>query len=233
MIKKNKNILVHSSVDDSYPDIQPAKNFIPDWFKNTTKFKDGMNHPNRFPIDHTFKMCSVFADTFISGYMIPLSVDLLVEKSGMGPIFSWSNPGETYVVTRDPDNNKNLPIPNGYSKIQFAWHIKHMIKIPKGYSALITHPFNRFDLPFITLGGIVDGEFVMPNGHIPFMINESFEGLIPAETPIAQILLFKRENWESKKDNNIIVEGNINIKRSNNSAFGWYKKNFWQKKKYD
>lgn len=228
-----RKTLIHSALAKHYPQIEPAKNFIPDWFKNATRFKDGMSMPKRFPFDLTFKMCSSFSEAFTTGYMIPLSGDILVDQSESGPVISWNDATESYIILRETQENAKVPAPNGYSENQYAWLTKHMFKIPKGYTAMISHPMNRYDLPFITLGGFVDGEITLHNGHIPVFFSNSFEGLIPAGTPIAQILLFKTEDWQSNIDDSIIEEGYINSKKSTSLAFGWYKKNIWKKKVYE
>jgi hypothetical protein len=64
--------------------------------------------------------------------------------------------------------------------------------------------------------------------------NINFEGLIPAGTPIAQIIPFKRESWK----NTIQTTGEL-LQKSfedklfiNNRFFDKYKKSFWQRKEY-
>jgi hypothetical protein len=43
-----------------------------------------------------------------------------------------------------------------------------------------------------------------------------------------KILLFKQDSWESKEDKTIYNDAIKNLKLSNNTAFGWYKKNIWK-----
>ena len=73
----------------------------------------------------------------------------------------------------------------------------------------------------------------MQNGNIPVFFSKTFEGIIKAGTPIAQIIPFKTENWTSELDPLILEEGHKNSKRSTMAAYGWYKQHFWKKKKYD
>lgn len=228
-----KNILKHAALDEAYPKVVPTKNTIPNWFKDTTRFGNNENKTFELPAKHTFKMCSAFSDSFISGYVIPLSVDLAVKQTNDGPVISWNDGNNIFVELRDKAINSSLPIPNGYSDLHLAWRIKHMIKIPKGYSALLTHPLNRYDLPFLTLSGIVDGEFVVPDGNVPVFFSNEFEGVIEAGTPILQIILFKTDSWKLEEDQSIIQEGKLNARKSGNVAFGWYKKNIWKKKIYE
>jgi hypothetical protein len=72
------------------------------------------------------------------------------------------------------------------------------IKTPKGYSSVFTHPINRPDLPFYTLGGVIDTDKWGEAGSHPFLLKKGWEGIIPAGTPIIQIIPFKREGWVNK-----------------------------------
>jgi hypothetical protein len=229
-----KNILKHAPLDETYPNVKPAKSFVPDWYKKTEKHFENKKQ-NELPLPMSFKMCSSFSDSFILGYMMPLAVDIAIRQTEGGPSISWPMGINREFVTIRQDDKANdlLPTPTGYSKNHYTWESKHMIKIPKGYSALITHPLNRFDLPFLTLTGIVDGEMVLQDGNIPVFFKNDFEGIIPAGTPIAQIILFKTENWSSEIDFSILIEGEKNKKFSKHKAFGWYKQSIWKKKIYN
>jgi len=233
MFKKNKNVLLHSALDEAFYQITPAKSNIPDWYKKGSRFINDNKEPKRMPFALGFKLCAAFGDSFTSGYVMPLPFDIAVEQTEGGPVISWRESLPSFVNLRDKDTNTELPVPNGYSPLQFAWQTQHVIKIPKGYSALMTHPFNRYDLPFITLSGIVDGEISLHEGNVPFHMNTKFEGIIPAGTPIMQILLFKTENWTSKIDKKVIDESILTKKKSAMKAYGWYKQNVWKKKMYD
>jgi hypothetical protein len=98
---------------------------------------------------------------------------------------------------------------------------------------MISHPANRFDLPFTTLSGIVDSDTALHEGNLPFFIKEGFEGLIPKGTPIFQIIPFKRENWKSEIDRDISIEANKNAFSAGSVLFGWYKSKVWKRKTYN
>jgi hypothetical protein len=233
VFNNKNNILKHTAVDDVFPQIKSSKFFIPSWYKNEKRFEDGMSLPKRLPYKHTFKSCTSFSDSLTVGYIIPLPVDISVEQTEGGPVITWNDFTNRIIELRPKDANPNLPIPHGYSDNHYIWVTKHLFKIPKGYSALLTHPLNRFDLPFITLSGVIDGELVVYEGNVPVYFNLDFEGVIEAGTPIAQLILFKTENWKSKIDKGIIPDAINNGKKSMNASMGWYKKNIWKKKMYE
>jgi hypothetical protein len=234
MFKKNKKlILEHFALDNSFPNVEPIKNKIPDWYKKKHKFHNGEKVIKALPAELTFKACSVFSDSFIMGYSIPLAVDIAIQQTEGGPSISWHNKNMVILEARGLETNKELPVPMGCHPQHFAWKTQHVLKVPEGYSAIITHPLNRFDLPFVSLSGIVDGEFVLQDGNCPVYFSKDFEGIIPAGTPILQVLLFKRENWKSEINENLLLQAEINKKKSANAAYGWYKKSHWQKKIYE
>ena len=124
-------------------------------------------------------------------------------------------------------------MPIGCHEDTFVWIFPTAIKLPKGYSALITHPLNRFDLPFVVASGIIDDGYAMAKGNYPFFIKKDFNGIIKQGTPIAQVLPFKRESWVSEDDPLILGEAMLNHKKATAVLFGWYKNTFWRKKQYD
>ena len=234
MFKIKKSLMLeHCALDQSFPNVEPMKKNIPNWFKKKNKFANNDKFLKVLPAQLTFKACSTFGESFIAGYSMPLPVDIAVRQTEGGPSITWHDQSESFLEARASEINSELPIPLGCHEQSFAWHTKNIIKIPKGYSALLTHPLNRHDLPFVTLSGIVDGEFVLQDGNCPVFFSKDFEGVIPAGTPILQILLFKRENWKSKINTKLLLQAQINKRKSMNTAYGWYKQNHWQKKMYD
>jgi hypothetical protein len=70
------------------------------------------------------------------------------------------------------------------------------------------------------------------NGNIPFFLKENFEGVIPKNTPVAQIFPYKRESWQMSISNilrsRFKVDGKID-----RSQIGYYKKKYWNRKNYN
>ncbi len=122
--------------------------------------------------------------------------------------------------------------------LEFIWKIHWMPKLPKGWSALMTSPSNRLDLPFRAFTGIVDSDLFYgmgfnEGGNFPFYINKDFEGIIPIGTPMYQIIPFKRENWKStvlKYNQEDSLKKYRNVRR--HFANG-YRKEHWQKKMFE
>jgi hypothetical protein len=232
-IFKRKPVLQYESAIEIYPNIiTPAKNHIPEWYKNIPRW--GNNEIFKFGkgFDLTVKQCMPFLDSLTTGYMIVLPNDLYVKNNNGFPFLTW-NGAEFPPKSRENIAYLNL-IPAGHSPSEFVWQTGVANTIPLGYSLLFTHPINRHDLPFTTLTGIVDGGLVMsPEGNIPFYIKNGFEGIIPQGTPIAQLIPFLQENWSSKKTKGLTKIAKQHSQKTNSVISGWYKKTFWTRKKYN
>ena len=227
------NILNFNSVGDYMPDIKPAKSHIPEWYKNikgynknNLKFDQYTNSPTL-----NLKSCMPFFDSLNTGYIVELAQDIYVQIRDGIPWISWMSQPDPLGVREVGENI--IPTPHGYSQTHFVWKYPHILSAKNGYSAIVTHPFNRHDLPFISLTGIIDIDVLVGNGSIPFFIQEGFEGLIPRGTPILQIIPFKRESWKINKDDSLIEKNNKETIDKQRSMIGWYKSKRWQKKEFN
>ena len=172
-----------------------------------------------------------FLDSLITGYMITTCQDIQVVQNNGKAFVTWLIEPEPLIV-RDKKINSNIPTPSGYEDTHFSWRSPLNYQTPRGISMLLTHPLNRFDLPFLTLSGIIDSEEGMVGGQIPFFIKKDFEGIIPKGTPFAQLIPFKKENWVAEEDEILIKKGKEINYLSNSVLRGWYKKYRWKKSYY-
>ena len=139
-----------------------------------------------------------FFDAMTSGYIVFLSADLEVVKKESGmPYLLWRTDREI-VTDHSIEQWEGFPCPEGYSAWLYKWHNQFGLKTPKNYSLLFTSPFNRFDLPFSTISGIVDTDSYDMAVHFPFFIKNNFTGIIKKGTPIAQIVPKKNEYWKTE-----------------------------------
>jgi hypothetical protein len=210
---------------------EPSKKHIPEWYRESERFIGGNLKINNGAGNHGIKMCMPFLDAMTSGYTALLWTDVIVEQTELGPRLQWRVSPDP--IEKRPRLNKTLPTPAGHDEDHYAWKSIFNIQVPKGYSVLISHPFNRFDLPFTTLSGVVDADMTMARGNLPFFLKSGFEGIIPAGTPIYQILPYKREDWQSVKDSSIVEVAESNEFNAMRKAYGWYKDFKWHRKSYE
>jgi hypothetical protein len=210
----------------------PAKTEIPKWYKDLPKSYKGKNEVSILESgdpDSGLKLCAPFLDAMTSGYIVKLHCDIIVERNENGEAsMRWSS----QVPPLSPRPfllSEQLPSVEGFGPFTQAWEMRYGFKVPKGYSILITQPFNRTDLPTYVTSGIIDADELLGPGGVPFCLKENFTGVLKAGTPIIQMFPFKRDDWKSKMVENKFPIGDL---RGRNRVYGWYKQAIWKKKDY-
>lgn len=210
----------------------PAKSNVPRWYKESTAFVGGKMQISDSGVNKDIKLCIPFLDALTAGYCVELSCDLHISRDMDGMNFFWQE--EPHPIKSRPEAIASLlPTPAGHGKRLYAWSIHWATITPPGYSALFCHPLNRYDLPFTTTSGIMDTDAYHPGGEIPFYFKEDFQGLIPAGTPIVQIIPFKRDSWSSEvaeHDEKLIKKLRYAVSKT---LTGGYARQFWSKKEYE
>lgn len=228
-----KPILKYESSLEEYPkSIVPAKSKVPDWYKAIDRWMDDKVVNEQNVIGNSVKQCMPFLDSLTSGYMITLPYDIYVKNHEGMPYLIWKDSNENHPKWRPTVAHPNL-IPTGFAPMEYTWDLCVSFQVPFGYSMLVTHPLNRYDLPFLTLSGIIDGGYsVNPHGNFPFYMKQGFEGMIEQGTPVAQIIPFRQESWTANEIKGLNDKGKLAAKKSDLVFSGWYKKTFWTKKYY-
>ena len=212
----------------------PQKVSVPEWFKKMPLYQ---NNDNRLRIinnepNYTAKTCMPFLDTFMTGYTFNLHCDILVEINAEGnQTINWSNNLPAPVVARGYNDNL-VPQQQGTTNLTFNWVTHWGIKLPRGYSALLTHPLNRTELPFVTTSGILDADKWGIWGNQPFSLIQGFQGVIYKDTPIIQIIPFKRHSWTSSTSKKLGKWAHYENLRRARVFTGYYKKHHWTKKDF-
>lgn len=210
--------------------VQPMVKNTPDWYKKTKRWvKD--DHGNEQP---GLKHCIPFLDALTTGYGVFLAEDVFVSKNEDGQIIvSHNNVHRGPVSNRMPQITDPAPIPPGCLDEHYIWSFAVAIELPPGYSALYTHPLNRWELPFISTSAIID-DYNMPGANMAFHLKIGFEGIIPAGTMIAQMIPFRREEWASREstDGRLWQTAHWMTVPDEELLKGWYRSNIWKKKVY-
>jgi hypothetical protein len=194
-------IFTNTSGVDALDAPKPASSFIPNWYKEIESYIGGEKKPIQGSNSSaTIKRCMPVFDAITAGYVITTPTDVFVsqkedENGNKFPYYEWSSLGAIQFhpveqAYNHPSRGKHIIYPK--------WINPWSIKTPKGYSVLIVQPFHR-ESPFTIMPGIVDTDAYTNPVNFPFVLNDiNFEGMIPAGTPVAQVIPFKRENWKFK-----------------------------------
>lgn len=209
----------------------PAKLNIPNWYKNTESYMGGKKQPNgKGQTTATIKRCMPVFDALTHGYLLLTYTDIFVSIKDGYQWFEWPHydPLEFHPI----EQGKLHPSANNQD---FPKWINHWgITTPKGYSTLFIQPVHRPSV-FKILEGLVDTDTYFNPVNLPFvMADKTFEGLIPAGTPIAQVIPIKRDKWqmcfgkEKEKENQIFL-----IDTLRNKFFDKYKDTYRQFKEFN
>jgi hypothetical protein len=232
-MKKLTFIPSSTEVEELVPPPKPSKFYIPDSYKKIKNdvLKNPVFEDNKLK-NSNIKQCMPFLDSLTAGYIQETWTDIHIETQNDGVCkYVWSsNP-----KIMSDRSHVNRDIEGTFYPVEFVWAQPWKIKLPKGYSCLIVHPLNREDLPFQTLSGVIDSDqyYHSTFGNIPFYLKKDFQGLIPAGTPMFQIIPFKRDNWESDTVEYSDKEQRILSNELSKKFFGVYKHKFWQTKSFN
>ena len=215
----------------------PAVKNVPEWYRSLAKF-DKSNDDRTLGINNNIgvdgamvatKMCMPFFDALTGGYHYVLEDDVYIDLDEEGkPIISWA--GDVMMIDKRP--TIELPVPDNCHPIHYGWRMNWYYETPPGYSVLITHPMNRYDLPFYTMSGIVESDIWGLPVFTAFFLKRNFIGVIPKGTPLFQIIPFKRESWQLETSENQDEFDMHELKAENRRSklFGYYKETAWRRK---
>jgi len=181
-----------SAVPDLYTP-KPASESVPEWYKNLESYMSGKKIPTgEGQTSATIKRCMPVFDAITGGYILYTYADVYISQRNGQPWYEWPSfdPIQWHPIEQAPNHPRN----NGVSYPK--WINPWSIQTPKGYSVLFTQPMHRESV-FTILPGVVDTDEYTAPVNFPFVLNDvTFEGLIPAGTPMAQVIPFKRDSWK-------------------------------------
>jgi hypothetical protein len=204
-----------------FPEPYPASQAVPEWLKGMPMLSgDG-------PDQRTLKRCPPFLGAITAGYIIPAVSDIHFWCDAAGllrvqePQFVETHVHAQYAAA--PFGDKTVV------KFLNPW----LVRTPPGYSTLFCSPFNRFDLPFSVLAGVVETDTFYREVNFPAisMMRPDSTFMIPKGTPLVQVIPIRREDWNSKTvpvDEARLI-GTRQELRENRHA---YKEKHWQKQNY-
>ena len=208
----------------------PASKVLPDWYKNTPEYVNG----ERLVVDgvtpHTVKKCLPVFDAMTAGYVIPTYVDLQVTRRDGLPYYEWPQHSAIswHPVAQAPLHPARNAAP--FPKWTNPW----AIKTPSGFSCLFLPPMHNPNGVFTVLPAVVDTDNYSAPVNLPFVLDDdTWEGLIPAGTPMVQVVPIKRDGWKMSLGGDAERSEQETVSRRLRSVwFNSYKRHFWSRKEY-
>jgi hypothetical protein len=173
------------SIEECLP--RPAKNFIPQWFKNI---------PSTIPA--SVKVCPSFPDYFSQGYIIPMwcDVKLTYKKEtdiwnwqSSSTIFDWENHSQEQFIDHTTPNLSGVD-----GQFVFKAICPWRIITPPGWSVLQLPLFYHFNKEWSVLPGVIDTDIYSEiNQQVLYHGNDK-EIEIKQGDPFVLYIPFKRSN---------------------------------------
>lgn len=167
---------------------KPAKNCVPEWFKETMQLAEGHK---------SIKACMPVTDVLTSGYMLPAPVDISVYRSDEDDLmFDDNTNGEFFVTRHAPRQYSKSPYSDDVIlKFDFPW----AIETPEGYSMLFMSPAHSDNSKLEALTAITETDRYYNTISCPVRVKDWKIGevlYIAKGTPIVQAIPIKREEWK-------------------------------------
>jgi hypothetical protein len=222
-----------------YPKPYPASQNIPEWWRKEPPYIISKDNPDgkKFILENrianaSFKKCVPMLDAITSGYIVPLVADVQVRQLPDGPRITWRT--HQPVFQAHGESSHNVVPPLGYSNKVFKYINTWIPVTPPGYSVIISAPIGHRNLPFQAIPAIIDSDKSTLEVVNPCWLQEGFEGIVEAGTPMFQITPFKRDSWKSSFEyyEDGQYYGEIEEKNFNSTLINHYIKKHWSKKTY-
>lgn len=180
----------------------PASRLVPDWYKAQPGSAFDEETYSTGVLSSTIKRCMPIFDAMTSGYLIPIPCDLYIDATDPEKL-EWSVPismkpfASDMIATHAIEQYSHYPVDkNKYHKQLFRIMPFWAVGTPSGYSTIFLPPIHKDPVPFLAVGGIIDTDKFISDGHLSFFVEKDFKGVIKQGTPFIQVIPFKREPWE-------------------------------------
>ena len=188
------------SIEECKP--KPAKNFIPEWFKQIPGNLNG-----------TVKQCPSFPDFFSQGYVIPMWADVRLKHNKETDQWGWNGSSDSFSWDMHPNNqliDYVIPTFNGMDgKFVFKANCPWKIITPPGWSVMQLPLFYHFNREWSIMPGIIDTDIHHYINQQVLYHGDKEEITINRGDPFVLYVPFKREKnsldvrFQSEKDRKI------------------------------
>jgi hypothetical protein len=195
-------------------DIKPklAKNFIPEWFKNTPLSSLGKGN---------IRDCPSFPDYFSQGYVIPMWTDSLLEYDPKTEIWK-SQSSDQMPVWHFHSNDQLIDFVSPSflgetTQFVFKAICPWRIITPPGWSVLQIPMIYHFNKDFSVMPGVIDTDIHHEINQQVMYHGNGKQVFIKRGTPLATYIPFKRTKhdsevrYQTEQDNNLFLKNSIKL----------------------
>jgi hypothetical protein len=226
-MKKSKTQIIkfyplNDKTVDFTPEPKPASKSLPKWYKSQpSQIDNGESIAQNGQPTSTVKRCMPIFDVMTSGYTLVAPLDIYIDATNpekltyQVPATMASFKSDIF-ATHDRRQYSEMPIDEKLShkdllRIMPFW----IVSTPPGYSALFLNPLHGDPSPLTAIPGLIDTDGYPSDGHLSFIVEKDFKGIIKQGTPLVQVIPFKREGWKMEIVDSSESEGFLKKHRMN------------------
>jgi hypothetical protein len=175
-----------------------------------------------------------FMEALTFGWIVPVPTDISITRSSDGVEVTGNTEEFNPIGRHDKQQVGGDAFPHEGEILKF--NLPYALRTPEGVSTLYMPPLNRIETRFRPFSGVVDTDKYVTETNIPaLLLDNEFEGIIEAGTPLVQVIPFKRDSLvnESKtrtatdKEEELVVR----TKDALRAVDAYYKEKVWEPKK--
>ncbi len=189
---------------------QPARKSIPEWFKSMPKKRrTQIDEQTSYPVP-TAKACHGLFEGMAAGWIFKTIADVDVTVWDNQRKAKWATRYDVDDIITVHSKSQTEGMPNG-DKVVAKWTSYWQMRTAKGWSTLFVPPLNGGNEFFEVFPAAIRTDIYKGDVLFPFTFKQDGEFYIPAGTPIAQAIPFKR--FEPKAIYSAMTKGEIGEKK--------------------
>jgi len=222
-------IVVPDEVQGMYKLPKPAHKYTPDWYKKTD-----MKPFDDSPLDKSVRACMPFMEALTFGWIVPVPTDISIIHSPDGMRVEWNTEDFKAMGSHDPAQLGGEAYPHDGEILKF--NLPYALRTPEGVSTLYMPPLNRVETRFRPFSGVVDTDEYVNQTNIPaLLLDDEFEGIIEAGTPLVQLIPFERDSLVNESETRTATDEEEEWMERTGRAVpavdAYYKEEVWEPKK--
>jgi hypothetical protein len=168
---------------------------MPRWYKETE-----LRYDDSKPLDKSVRACMPFMEALTFGWVIPVPTDISFTYISEGLEVEWSDTSGFKPLGNHPRAQVGGDaFPHDGEILKF--NLPYTLRTPEGVSTLYMPPLNRIETRFRPFSGVVDTDEYVNQTNIPaLLLDDEFEGIIEAGTPLVQVIPFERDSLVNESE---------------------------------
>lgn len=222
-------IVVPDERQGQYELPKPASKYIPEWYKQTDVHMDDDN-----PLNKSVRACMPFMEALTFGWVVPVPTDIAIVHSEDGLEVKWNTEDFKPMGSHPKEQVGGDEFPHDGEILKF--NLPYSLRTPEGVSTLYMPPLNRVETRIRPFSGVVDTDEYLNEVNIPaLLMDDEFEGIIEAGTPLVQVIPFERDSLVNESETRPATDEEREWLSKTGAAVpavdAYYKEEVWKPKK--